>query len=146
MPLRRRKAEDKREKEIMIGVPPEAWNSIVRPESRRPWLPAPDQRDRAAGGRRGGDEELGQAQAFRLDAPLHPDVSPARSARGHGLLPRLSAAPEPEGVRGPGESLEEKEHSLFGKEGFEKVVAEVARLEKQLGIYELAGFTPGQRG
>ena len=45
-----------------------------------------------------------------------------------------------------GESLEEKEHSLFGKEEFEKVVAKVAGLEKQLGIYELARFTPGQRG
>ena len=45
-----------------------------------------------------------------------------------------------------GESFEEKEHRLFGKEGFEKVVAEVAGLEKQLGIYELSRFTPESRG
>jgi hemerythrin-like domain-containing protein len=45
-----------------------------------------------------------------------------------------------------GEAFEEKEHRLFGKEGFEKVVAEVAGLEKQLGIYELSGFTPDSRG
>jgi hemerythrin-like domain-containing protein len=41
-----------------------------------------------------------------------------------------------------GEAFEEKEHQLFGKDGFEKVVAEVAELERQLGIYELSRFTP----
>ena len=41
-----------------------------------------------------------------------------------------------------GEAFEEKEHRLFGKEGFEKVVAEVAGLEKELEIYELSRFTP----
>jgi hemerythrin-like domain-containing protein len=41
-----------------------------------------------------------------------------------------------------GDAFEEKEHRLFGKEGFEKVVAEVAGLEKELGIYELSRFTP----
>ena len=45
-----------------------------------------------------------------------------------------------------GEAFEEKEHRLFGKEGFEKVVAEVAGLEKQLGIYDLSRFTPDVRG
>jgi hemerythrin-like domain-containing protein len=41
-----------------------------------------------------------------------------------------------------GEEFEEKEDALFGKHGFEKVVGEVAELEKPLGIYELAQFTP----
>ena len=41
-----------------------------------------------------------------------------------------------------GNAFEEKEHRLFGKEGFEKVVAQVAALEKELGIYELSRFTP----
>jgi hypothetical protein len=45
-----------------------------------------------------------------------------------------------------GEAFEEKEQKLFGKEGFEKVVAEVAGLEKVLGIYELSRFTPALRG
>ena len=35
-----------------------------------------------------------------------------------------------------------KEHELFGADGFEKNVAEVARLEKIVGIYDLAQFTP----
>jgi len=41
-----------------------------------------------------------------------------------------------------GEDFENKEHELFGEEGFESVVGKVADLEKQLGIYELSEFTP----
>jgi hemerythrin-like domain-containing protein len=41
-----------------------------------------------------------------------------------------------------GEDFERKEHELFGEDGFERVVDEVATLEKALGIYELAAFTP----
>ena len=41
-----------------------------------------------------------------------------------------------------GEDFEKKEHELFGDEGFEKMVARVAAIEKSLGIYDLALFTP----
>jgi hemerythrin-like domain-containing protein len=41
-----------------------------------------------------------------------------------------------------GEQFEDKEHELFGKEGFEGIVAQVADLERQLGTYELDAFTP----
>ena len=41
-----------------------------------------------------------------------------------------------------GEDFEKREHQLFGEEGFEKFVAQVAEIEKQLGIYDLAQFTP----
>jgi hemerythrin-like domain-containing protein len=40
------------------------------------------------------------------------------------------------------EEFEDKEHALFGDDGFAKIVDEVAQLEKTLGIYELAQFTP----
>jgi hemerythrin-like domain-containing protein len=40
-----------------------------------------------------------------------------------------------------GEKFEDKEKELFGEDGFEKVVEEVAGLEKSLGIYELSQFT-----
>ncbi len=43
-----------------------------------------------------------------------------------------------------GELFEEKEHELFGKTGFEGVVQEVEAIEKELGIYNLAKFTPQQ--
>jgi hemerythrin-like domain-containing protein len=41
-----------------------------------------------------------------------------------------------------GEEFEENEHKLFGEDGFEMMVNKVADIEKQLGIYELAQFTP----
>ena len=41
-----------------------------------------------------------------------------------------------------GEDFEKKEHELFGADGFEKVVDQVAEIEKKLGIYDLAQFTP----
>jgi hemerythrin-like domain-containing protein len=41
-----------------------------------------------------------------------------------------------------GEQFEDKEHELFGADGFEKMVDRVAGIEKKLGIYELARFTP----
>jgi hypothetical protein len=41
-----------------------------------------------------------------------------------------------------GDDFEKKEHELFGNEGFEGMVVKVAGLEKELGIYDLAQFTP----
>ena len=41
-----------------------------------------------------------------------------------------------------GEDFEKKEDELFGEDGFEKMVDKVADIEKQLGIYDLAQFTP----
>lgn len=41
-----------------------------------------------------------------------------------------------------GEDFEKKEHELFGEDGFEKMVDEVAGIEKKLGICDLAHFTP----
>ena len=41
-----------------------------------------------------------------------------------------------------GEDFEKKENQLFGDGGFEKNVARVEAIEKTLGIYDLAQFTP----
>jgi hemerythrin-like domain-containing protein len=41
-----------------------------------------------------------------------------------------------------GEDFEKREDELFGADGFFKVVDRVAEIEKKLGIYELAQFTP----
>ena len=41
-----------------------------------------------------------------------------------------------------GDLFEKKEQDLFGKDGFEKIVEEVADIEKILGIYNLSQFTP----
>jgi hemerythrin-like domain-containing protein len=40
------------------------------------------------------------------------------------------------------EEFEDKEHQFFGEDGFENMVEKVAGIEKQLGIYDLAQFTP----
>ena len=44
------------------------------------------------------------------------------------------------------EEFEKKENELFGEDGFGKMVDRVAGLEKRLGIYELAQFTPTLQG
>lgn len=41
-----------------------------------------------------------------------------------------------------GEEFENNEHKLFGNDGFETMVNKVADIEKSLGIYDLAQFTP----
>ena len=41
-----------------------------------------------------------------------------------------------------GEEMEKREHQHFGEDGFEKAVAQVAELEKKVGLYDLAQFTP----
>jgi len=41
-----------------------------------------------------------------------------------------------------GEEFEDNEHKHFGKDGFETMVNKVADIEKTLGIYDLAQFTP----
>ena len=41
-----------------------------------------------------------------------------------------------------GEQFEDREHEVLGKNGFEGAVKQVAELERALGIYDLAQFTP----
>lgn len=41
-----------------------------------------------------------------------------------------------------GEEFEDIEHQTFGEDGFEAMVDKVAGIEKRLGIYDLAQFTP----
>lgn len=41
-----------------------------------------------------------------------------------------------------GDQLEDRERAQFGHDGFEQYVDKVAELEKQVGIYDLAEFTP----
>lgn len=41
-----------------------------------------------------------------------------------------------------GERFEQEEHRRFGEDGFDKTVEQIAGIEKQLGIYDLARFTP----
>jgi hemerythrin-like domain-containing protein len=40
-----------------------------------------------------------------------------------------------------GDAFEDKEHELFGEDGFNTIVNKIAELEKMLGLYDLAQFT-----
>jgi hemerythrin-like domain-containing protein len=58
------------------------------------------------------------------------------------LFPALRTILPPKQVEALGARMEADEKKVLGAEGFEKAVAEVASLEKALGIYDLAQFTP----
>ncbi len=58
------------------------------------------------------------------------------------LFPAFRSIVSPHEYDALGDDFEKKEDELFGDEGFFKVVDQVAGLEKRLGIYELAQFTP----
>jgi len=57
------------------------------------------------------------------------------------VFPALHAITTPEEFDAMGEEFEDREHKLFGENGFENVVEQVAGIEKSLGIYELSNFT-----
>jgi hemerythrin-like domain-containing protein len=58
------------------------------------------------------------------------------------LFPALRTFLAPKQVEALGGRMEENEKKVLGEEGFERSVDQVAALEKQLGIYDLAQFTP----
>jgi hemerythrin-like domain-containing protein len=58
------------------------------------------------------------------------------------LFPALHKLLPPKRLDELGEQFEKEEDRLFGDEGFEKTVEQVAAIEKQLGILDLAQFTP----
>jgi hemerythrin-like domain-containing protein len=58
------------------------------------------------------------------------------------LFPEFRKIVSPHEYDALGEEFEKKENQLFGGDGFEKNVNRVAELEKRLGVYDLAKFTP----
>ncbi len=58
------------------------------------------------------------------------------------LFPALHRIVPAKRLKELGEQFEKEEDRLFGEEGFEKTVDQVAVIEKQLGIYDLSQFTP----
>jgi hemerythrin-like domain-containing protein len=57
------------------------------------------------------------------------------------LFPALHKIVPAKRLKELGEQFEKEEDRLFGEEGFEKTVDQVAVIEKQLGIYDLSQFT-----
>jgi hemerythrin-like domain-containing protein len=58
------------------------------------------------------------------------------------LFPALHEIVSPSEYDALGEDFERREHKVFGEDGFEHAVAEVAAIERTLGIEDLAQFTP----
>jgi hemerythrin-like domain-containing protein len=81
------------------------------------------------------------SQDLRLFARMY---RPHKAREDTVLFPALHSTVSPEEYDSLGDSFEEKEQELFGKDGFEKIVADVAGIEKKLGIYEMGQFTPGR--
>jgi len=67
---------------------------------------------------------------------------PHKSREDTVLFPALRTLLTPRQVEALGDKMEEDEHKVLGDEGFEKSVDKVTSIEKALGIYELAQFTP----
>jgi hemerythrin-like domain-containing protein len=58
------------------------------------------------------------------------------------VFPALYRVASARQIKELGEQFENEEHRRFGEHGFEDTVERVAEIEKQLGIYDLASFTP----
>ena len=58
------------------------------------------------------------------------------------LFPAFRTIVSPNEYAALGEEFENKEHQMFGDDGFEMNVDQVAKIEMQVGIYDLAQFTP----
>jgi hemerythrin-like domain-containing protein len=85
------------------------------------------------------------AERQRLDQALHAFVRmyrPHEAREDTVLFPALREIVSSSEYDALGEKFEKKERQLFGSEGFEKMVDQVADLEKRLGIYDLSKFTP----
>lgn len=61
------------------------------------------------------------------------------------LFPALHKLMSAKQLKELGEQFEKEEDRLFGDEGFEKTVDQVAVIEKELSIYDLDQFTPKPR-
>jgi hemerythrin-like domain-containing protein len=58
------------------------------------------------------------------------------------LFPKLKDVVSSNEYDATAEDFEKEEHQLFGEDGFEKMVARVARIEREMGVYDLNQFTP----
>jgi hemerythrin-like domain-containing protein len=95
---------------------------------------------------------LSQPAAFR-DSASHPRLiasvqsfirmyRPHESREDTVLFPALRTILTARQVEALGDRMEGMEQKVLGHEGFEKAVAQVVSIEKQLGIYDLNRFTP----
>jgi hemerythrin-like domain-containing protein len=81
----------------------------------------------------------------RLIASMHSFIAmyrPHAAREDTDLFPMLRSLVSAHEFDAMAEDFETKEHQLFGSDGFEMMVKRVAGLEQQIGIGDLAQFTP----
>ncbi len=99
-----------------------------------------DIRQRAtAGALQNPDESRELADALRAFIRMY---RPHEAREDTVLFPALHTIVTPREYDALGDEFEDREHALFGADGFESMVSEVASIEKTLGLYDLAQFTP----
>ncbi len=88
-------------------------------------------------------KEAADAERLTRDMRAYIRMYLPHSAReGSVLFAALHTVVEPKQYEEMGDRFEEIEHKKFGENGFENAVNQVAAMEKALGIYDLAQFTP----
>jgi len=58
------------------------------------------------------------------------------------VFPAFHGLVTPEEFKKLGETFEDIEEEKFGKDGFNHIVNDIAKIEQVLGIYNLSQFTP----
>ncbi|MFB3892788.1 MAG: hemerythrin domain-containing protein [Phycisphaerae bacterium] len=85
------------------------------------------------------DSRLRLVDALRLFARMY---RPHAAREDTVLFPALHSVMTAAQFDQMGDKFEDKEQDLFGKGGFEKIVADVDAMEKALGIEDISKFTP----
>ena len=93
----------------------------------------------AAGSRKDGEDRHQMVGAIHSFITMY---RPHAAREDTDLFPLLKGIVSPHEYDAMAEDFEKKEHQLFGGDGFEMMVHRVAGLEQQIGIADLAQFTP----
>ncbi len=93
----------------------------------------------APGSRRDGDDRTRLAASIQSFIAMY---RPHAAREDTDLFPVLRSLVSAHEYDAMAEDFEKKEHQLFGEDGFEMMAKRVAGLEQQIGISDLAQFTP----
>lgn len=93
----------------------------------------------APGSRKDGDDRRLTVSAMQLFITMY---RPHAAREDTDLFPKLREVVSAHEFDSIGEEMEKQEKQKFGDDGFEKMVAHVAELEKAIGIADLNQFTP----
>ena len=93
----------------------------------------------APGSRKDGDDRKRLVSSIQAFIAMY---RPHAAREDTDLFPQLRSLVSAHEYDAMAEDFEKKEHKLFGEDGFEMMARRVAGLEQQIGINDLAQFTP----